>query len=97
MTEITQADRIAAAALKDLNIIQPKDEQAVESYFAIHRQYGYDHGRTEERAAVVDIVKGRIDIINGFINGLADNKIKVPDELFSALVELRSLLRELQQ
>ena len=53
MTEITQADLIAASALKDLNIIQPKDEQVVASYFSIHRQYGYDHGRTEERAAVV--------------------------------------------
>lgn len=92
MTEITQADRDAAEAYRQkvLDAIWaggPEDQVLLEAFA---------HHRTEERAAVVDIVKGRIDIINGFINGLADNKIKVPDELFSALVELRSLLRELQ-
>jgi hypothetical protein len=45
MTEITQADRDAAAALYELNAIQPWDEEMVARAFARHR--------LEERAKIV--------------------------------------------
>lgn len=53
MTEITQADLIAASALIHLNIIQPKDERVVAEYFAIHRKFGYGSGCMKERAATI--------------------------------------------
>ena len=50
-----------------------------------------------ERDRVIGIIKGRIDIANGFINGCMDHEVQPAAGVLGGLVELRSLLRELQQ
>jgi hypothetical protein len=50
----------------------------------------------EERARIVGIIQGRIDIHRSFINFCMDNEVQVTPSIFSAIVELRALLRKIQ-
>lgn len=51
----------------------------------------------EERARIIGIINGRIDIANGFINGCMDHEVEPAAGIFGGLVELRSLLREVDR
>jgi hypothetical protein len=50
----------------------------------------------EERARIVGIIQGRIGIHRSFINFCMDNDVQVTPSIFSAIVELRALLRKIQ-
>ncbi len=50
----------------------------------------------EERARVVGIIQGRIDIHSRFIEYCMDNDVRVTPSIFSAVTELRSLLRKIE-
>jgi hypothetical protein len=50
----------------------------------------------EERARVVGIIQGRIDVHSRFIEYCMDNDVRVTPSIFSAVTELRSLLRKIE-
>lgn len=50
----------------------------------------------EERARIVGIIQGRIEIHSRFIEHCMDNDVRVTPSIFSAVTELRSLLREIE-
>ena len=50
----------------------------------------------EERSRIVGIIQGRIDIHRSFINFCMDNDVQVTPSIFSAVMELRSLLRKIE-
>ena len=50
----------------------------------------------KERARILGIIQGRIDIHSRFINYCMDNDVQVTPSIFSAIVELRSLLRKIE-
>ena len=50
----------------------------------------------EERSRIVGIIQGRIDIHRSFINFCMDNDVQVTPSIFSAIVELRALLRKIE-
>lgn len=70
--------------------------------FAICRMSGHRFAKLnvteaeEERARIVGIIQGRIDIHRSFINFCMDNDVQVTPSIFSAIVELRALLRKIQ-
>jgi hypothetical protein len=51
----------------------------------------------EERARIIDIINKRIDTHSGFVNLCMDREIEPSAGIFSALTELRSLLREIEK
>ena len=55
----------------------------------------YNDGVEAERARIFGVINQRIAIHRGFLNGCVDHKIEAATSILSALVELRSLLREL--
>jgi hypothetical protein len=50
----------------------------------------------EERARIVGIIQGRIDIHSAFIDSCMDNDVHVTPSIFAAVTELRSLLRKIE-
>lgn len=50
----------------------------------------------EERARIAGIIQSRIDIHRSFINFCMDNDVQVTPSIFSAIVELRALLRKIE-
>ena len=50
----------------------------------------------EERARIVGIIQERIDIHSRFIDSCMDNDVQVTPSIFSAIVELRALLRQIE-
>ena len=92
MTEITQADRDAAAEAffcKPLRNEKHNDDRRVKA-FARHRKYGYDQGyydgrqfdRMEERAAIVAWLRDDADqVVN------ADSPVYGADIIAEAIVE----------
>jgi hypothetical protein len=50
----------------------------------------------EERARIVGVIQARIDIHRSFINFCMDNDVHVTPSIFSAIVELRALLRKIE-
>jgi len=54
-------------------------------------------GQEEERIKIMDIIKDRLTIHEGFINGALDHGVEPSPSIYSAMVELRSLLRELEK
>jgi hypothetical protein len=55
-----------------------------------------EHDLAEERDRIVGIIQGRIDIHSAFIDSCMDNDVHVTPSIFSAIVELRSLLRKIE-
>jgi hypothetical protein len=70
--------------------------------FAICHTYGHQSVRLsvtkaeEERSRIVGIIQSRIDIHRSFINFCMDNDVQVTPSIFSAIVELRALLRKIE-
>lgn len=50
----------------------------------------------EERARIVGIIQGRIDTHSRFIEYCMGNDVRVTPSIFSAVMELRSLLRRIE-
>ena len=50
----------------------------------------------EERDRIVGIIQARIDIHRNFINFCMDNDVQVTPSIFTAIIELRSLLRRIE-
>jgi hypothetical protein len=50
----------------------------------------------EERARIVGIIQSRIDTHSRFIEYCMDNDVRVTPSIFSAIVELRALLRKIE-
>ena len=50
----------------------------------------------EERARIVGIIQERIDIHSRFIDSCMDNDVPVTPSIFTAVTELRSLLRKIE-
>lgn len=50
----------------------------------------------EERARIVGIIQGRIDTHRSFINFCMDNDVQVTPSIFTAIIELRALLRKIE-
>jgi hypothetical protein len=50
----------------------------------------------EERDRIVGIIQGRIDIHSAFIDSCMDNDVPVTPSIFTAVTELRSLLRKIE-
>ena len=57
----------------------------------------YNDGVAAERAKIFGVINQRIAIHRGFIYGCVDHEIEAATSVLSALVELRSLLRELNE
>lgn len=51
----------------------------------------------EERARIVGIIQGRIDTHSRFVEFCMENDVRVTPSIFSSLMELRSLLRKIQE
>lgn len=55
-----------------------------------------ERGVENERLRITEIIQGRIDIHRSFINFCMDNDVQVTPSIFSAIVELRALLRKIE-
>ncbi len=92
MTGITQSDRVAAGSLHP-GVARFYERGAHDhckdvKTFARHRM--------EERDRIVGIIQGRIDIHSAFIDSCMDNDVPVTPSIFTAVTELRSLLRKIE-
>jgi hypothetical protein len=92
VTGITQSDRVAAGSLHP-GVARFYERGAHDhckdvKTFARHRM--------EERDRIVGIIQGRIDIHSAFIDSCMDNDVPVTPSIFTAVTELRSLLRKIE-
>lgn len=55
-----------------------------------------ERGAEQERLRIMEIIQGRIDTHSRFIEYCMDNDVRVTPSIFSAVVELRSLLRRIE-
>ena len=55
-----------------------------------------ERGVEMERIRILEIIQGRIDTHRSFINFCMDNDVQVTPSIFSAIVELRALLRKIE-
>jgi hypothetical protein len=92
VTDITQSDRVAAGSL----------HPGVAKYY---ERGSHDHckdvktfarHRMEECDRIVGIIQGRIDIHSRFVEFCMENDVRVTPSIFSAIVELRALLRQIE-
>ena len=56
-----------------------------------------ERGAEMELLRVIEIIQGRIDVHSRFINFCMDNDVRVTPSIFTAIMELRSLLRKIQE
>ena len=49
-----------------------------------------------ERIRIMEIIQGRIDTHRNFINYCMDNDVQITPSVFTAIIELRSLLRKIE-
>ena len=56
-----------------------------------------ERGVENERLRIMEIVQGRIDTHKRFIEFCMENDVKVTSSIFTAIMELRSLLRKIQE
>ena len=56
-----------------------------------------ERGAEMELLRVMEIIQGRIDVHSRFINFCMDNDVRVTPSIFTAIVELRSLLRKIKE
>ena len=54
-------------------------------------------GAAEERARIIGVIKGRMDLHNEFIDHCVKQDVRVSDSFFNALAELRCILRGIEQ
>jgi hypothetical protein len=54
-----------------------------------------ERGAEQERLRIMEIIQGRIDTHASFVDFCMNNDVRVTPSIFSALVELRSLLRRI--
>jgi hypothetical protein len=55
-----------------------------------------ERGAEQERLRIMEIIQGRIDIHSNFINFCMDNDVRVTPSIFTAVMELRALLRKIE-
>jgi hypothetical protein len=72
------------------------EEEAME-YCDEHNRALVGQAALEERARIIGVINKRIAIHNGFINSCVEHDVRVSGSLFSALVELRCILREIEK
>ncbi len=56
-----------------------------------------DNVAQTERDRIISIIQRRIDVHYGFIESCMDHEVEVSSGVFSALTELRALLREIEK
>jgi hypothetical protein len=56
-----------------------------------------ERGVENERLRIMEIVQGRIDTHKRFIEFCMENDVKVTSSIFTAIMELRSLLRKIEE
>ena len=56
-----------------------------------------ERGAEMELLRVIEIIQGRIDVHSRFINFCMDNDVRVTPSIFTAIMELRSMLRKIQE
>jgi hypothetical protein len=54
-----------------------------------------ERGAEMERLRIMEIIQGRIDIHSKFVNFCMDNDVRVTPSIFTALIELRAVLRKI--
>ena len=55
-----------------------------------------ERGVEMERIRILEIIQGRIDTHRSFINFCMDNDVQVTPSIFTAIIELRALLRKIE-
>jgi hypothetical protein len=55
------------------------------------------HGAEQERKRIRDLINGRMNIHNEFINDCVKQDVRVSDSFFIALAELRAIVREIER
>ena len=55
-----------------------------------------ERGAEMEYLRIVEIVQGRIDVHSKFINFCMDNDVQVTPSIFTAITELRAVLRRIE-
>jgi hypothetical protein len=58
-------------------------------------QRATERGAEMERLRIMEIIQGRIDIHSKFVNFCMDNDVRVTPSIFTALIELRAVLRKI--
>ena len=56
-----------------------------------------ERGAEQEYLRIMEIIQGRIDIHSRFVEFCMENDVRVTPSIFSSLMELRSLLRKIQE
>lgn len=56
-----------------------------------------ERGAEQEHLRIMEIIQGRIDIHSRFVEFCMENDVRVTPSIFSALTELRSLLRKIKE
>ena len=56
-----------------------------------------ERGAEQEYLRIMEIIQGRIDIHSRFVEFCMENDARVTPSIFSSLMELRSLLRKIQE
>jgi hypothetical protein len=55
------------------------------------------HGAEQERKRILGLINGRMSLHNEFINHCVAHDVRVSDSFFTALAELRSIIREIER
>ena len=72
-------------------------EEEATAYCDEHNRALVGQAALEERARIVGIINGRMNLHNEFIDSIANHNIKVSESFFTALAELRCILREIEK
>jgi len=56
-----------------------------------------ERGVENERLRIMEIVQGRIDTHKRFIEFCMENDVRVTSSIYTAIIELRSLLRKIEE
>jgi hypothetical protein len=74
-----------------------QDHEEATAYCDEHNRALVGQMVLEERARLIDIIKGRMALHNEFIDHCVKQDVRVSDSFFIALAELRCILRGIEQ
>ena len=57
----------------------------------------HERGAEHERFRIMEMIQKRIDVHSGFVKFYTDKGRDIPPSIFSSLMELRALLREIER
>lgn len=72
-------------------------QEEADAYCDEHNRALAGQAAIEERKRILNLINGRMSIHNEFINDCVKHDVRVSDSFFTALAELRSIVREIER